>query len=342
MSSILAEFTYRMPRKHYLDLLNYDRDAFPTLSALRELARNGNKCAFVALCDSKEQREEVIDGVTWMWSTSIHDTASTINMFDPDVMIVCSAPKVAWSVIKQTHKRFKLFVHLSGELKDYLCSDSISLYNCSSIVCPTHEYEVAILNSVGINARTVAIQKGVNWSILDSEFIPYDQRDYDIACSMSQPFKGIELGIHVMNECEKLGMKIHPWRNMSGMGKRDFITHLAKCRHLFHPTPSEGCCRTVSEAARLGVTPIVSSDSQNVCRQLKDIFHHEVRTWSWHNPTMFKFSYSADPAEVADCIFKKSKARRIPAPNCPPEIPQCYNVKTEIASKVKLITEIMS
>lgn len=296
----MAELWYPLERQIIQQLRDDDAYYAPSFNALKLLAKDGHECVFMHGVPDGHQGVEIIDGVTVVYVHGEHDGTSTFTSFKPDVMIASTWPSGVYGLFAKHNSWTQFILMLCCETKTSMQPADLAMYRRASTIVCSMPYEIEFLKIAGIQCEIVSHPHGVNMGMTDRYFTK--DKQYDIGLSIRHPIKGYALAEKALYILKDRGFSIHPRINIVDMKKSDYLKELGSVRYIFNPSATEGCSRTITEAVRLGVIPIVSTDSQNVCYHLRKFKHHEVRTWCWFDNRIGKSCFPADPKEVADSI----------------------------------------
>lgn len=334
--NIACELSYRMDAEKWFEMTKEDAMMWPFVNALKRLSDMGHTCMMFVASNKDMLELDPSTGVHFKLSYPFHSHKESIQAFKPDVFISLTSPRLAErdaGFISST-ARIKI-LRICAEACKHLCRESLRAYNAATVVVPSLDYEVPILQKAGVTAQMVEMENAVNKAWIKTLVQP---KQYDFAGSCWSELKGFPLIQEVLNRLEQKGYKIHPWRNLNSLSRTVYMTELSKTRYLFHPSISEGSCRTVPEAIYCGTIPIVSTDSQNVCRQLHETYHHEVRTWGWANTVENQVSYFRPPQELADEIDRLVQSDE--GKNIELSISDKYDSSVEVERWLQLISQL--
>jgi hypothetical protein len=331
---IVAEQLYRMSKEKHETLLKDDPYSYAQLNALVELSKD-HKCVFIGLSETPFTMD--FHGVEMRMVYDNEAYVAEMRKLDPELLISYTAPHTVWRATRHIHKSFKLIQKLPCEASSIVWPDATYTFRKADAVLPCFDYEIEIVRAFGASRIVEAVPWGVNFELIDKHF--KKEREYDICCAINNPFKGWELARQVM-ESLKERCRVHPLVNICDMRKPHYLEELSKCQFVFMPTATEGSARTVSEAARLGCIPIVSTDSQNVCYHLKDIHHHELRTWCWANRTVDESRFFQDPLRLANQI-QATVMHNLTDYQRPVDIGSQFDVRNEVQSIVRIARQVL-
>lgn len=335
--NLCAELCFTIDRQKQMELITEDPYAFSPVNALQKLALEDHQTTFITMVPTGQGGTELIKGVEWWFCETATQIRHALERIKPDVVMCSVAPHSAYHMIGRHNNGFRIAQRICGEAKEYLMPDAMKMFGLANTIINCFPYETPIMRAAGLDKTFRSIPHGVNFDLCDSVFTT--RREYDFCCAMNSPMKGYEWANAVLEHLETKGLTVHPMRNITGLSRRAYLQEMAKCRFLLHPTCSEGSARTISEASRLGVIPIISIDSQNVAYHCKDMDHIAVRSWGWVNRTLEKYAYPGNPVDAANQIMIAMD--KFDVADVPPSIPQIFNVKVEVESLVNVFRCLM-